>query len=322
MSTFWSAWVIIITLICLVFVFYTLYLNQKNYTGVEEGEEMGHEFDGIKELNNPLPKWWRNMYWATGIWAIIYLALYPGWGNFEGFFGGWRSSNQDIRSIAESKAATEQAKAAGIRVQYDIEVEKADARFGPIFQAYADMSVAQLVKDKKALEIGQRLYLQNCSQCHGSNARGGEGFPDLTDQDWLYGGSFAKIKETILHGRKAAMPGWEASLGDQGIKDVTAYVLSLSGREAKEGNVASGKAKFAVCGACHGANGIGSLALGLPMGAPNLTDNVWLYGGSERAIQETLRHGRNGVMPAWKDILGEDKVHIISAYVYSLSETN
>ncbi len=305
----------------MAFVFITLYLNQKNYTGVEEGEEMGHEFDGIKELNNPLPKWWRNMYWATGIWAIFYLALYPGLGSFEGLFGGWRSSNQDIRSIAESKAAVVASKEAGIRVAYDKEIVHAEEVFGPIFKAFAEKNINQLLADDDALEIGQRLYLQNCSQCHGSNARGGEGFPDLTDKDWLYGGEFEQIKQTLMHGRKAAMPAWQASLGDQGIKDMTAYVLTLSGREAKEGSAAAGKAQFAICSACHGTEGQGSLALGLPMGAPNLTDDIWLYGGSERAIQETLAYGRNGVMPAWKDILGKDKVHLISAYVYSLSNS-
>jgi cytochrome c oxidase cbb3-type subunit 3 len=329
MSTFWSFWVIVLTVITLIFVFYTLYLNSKNYTGIDEGESMGHEFDGIEELNNPLPKWWKYMYWATGVWAIFYLAFFPGLGNFEGFAGGWRSSNQDVRSIAESKAATEAAKEAGVRVQYDREVEIADERFGPLFKSFASIDFEQQLDNQgslneeqqakltQGLEIGQRLFLQNCSQCHGSDATGAEGFPDLADNDWLYGGQFAQIKQTILDGRKAAMPAWGASLGEQGIKDMTAYLLSLSTpkREAKEGNIAAGQAKFAMCSACHGQDALGNIA----MGAPNLTDNIWLYGGSERQIQETLTHGRNGVMPAWKNILGEDKVHLISAYVYSLS---
>ncbi|NTS77307.1 cytochrome-c oxidase, cbb3-type subunit III [Catenovulum sp. SM1970] len=314
MSTFWSLWVIVITTITLVFVFWTLWTNSKNYTGIEEGESMGHEFDGIEELNNPLPKWWTIMYWITGVWGVLYLILYPGMGNYEGVLG-WKSSNQDIRSIADSKEATEQGFAEGLQVQYDVEVKKSNEKFGPLFQSYASKDIDALMQDEKALEIGQRLYLQNCSQCHGSDARGATGFPNLTDDDWLYGGEFAHIKTTLLNGRKAAMPAWIDAFGEQGIKDMTAYVLSLSGRDVNVASAKAGEAKFGVCAACHGADGKGNIAFG----APNLTDNIWLYGGSERAVAETLTHGRNGVMPAWKDILGEDKVHLISAYVYSLS---
>lgn len=318
MSTFWSLWVAVLSILTLVLVFSLLYWNMKNYTGVEEGKSMGHEFDGIEELNNPLPAWWTKMFWVTAVWAAYYLLAYPGLGNYEGFLG-WKSSNQGITTLAESKSAREQAEAAGYHVEYDAELRKADEKFGPIFQQFASQDIHDLAKNEDALEIGQRLFLQNCSQCHGSDARGGTGFPNLTDDDWLYGGSPSKIKETLLLGRKAAMPAWQASLGDQGIKEVVAYVISLSGREADPALVQAGKAKFGVCAACHGADGKGSVAHNLPFGAPNLTDNIWLYGGSERAITETLVHGRNGVMPAWKDILGEDKVHLISAYVYSLS---
>ncbi|WP_035012740.1 cytochrome-c oxidase, cbb3-type subunit III [Catenovulum agarivorans] len=318
MSTFWSLWVAILSILCLVLVFTCLYLNMKNYAGVEEGKSMGHEFDGIEELNNPLPGWWTKMFWLTAVWAVYYLLAYPGLGNYQGFLG-WKSSNQGITSLEESRAAVEQAKAEGYRVQYDQEMVKAQETFGPIFEKYASQDIHALVKDEEALEIGKRLYLQNCSQCHASDARGGVGFPNLTDNDWLYGGSPEKIKETILHGRKAAMPGWIDSLGEDGIKQVTAYVISLSGREVDAGLAKAGEAKFGVCAACHGADGKGSVAHNLPFGAPNLTDDIWLYGGSERAITETLTHGRAGVMPAWKDILGEDKVHLISAYVYSLS---
>ncbi len=318
MSTFWSLWVIVLTVITLIFVFYTLYMNMKNYAGVKEGESMGHEFDGIEELNNPLPKWWLVMFWLTGVWAIGYLAFYPGMGNFEGLAGGWRSSNQDIQSLAESKAQTASSKEAGIRVQYDREVALADERFGPLFKSYSEKDITALVADEKALEIGQRLFLQNCSQCHASDARGGNGFPNLTDKDWLYGGDFDTIKHSLMKGRKGAMPAWQASLGEEGVNNMTAFVLSLSAREGLDANaVKAGEAKFAMCAACHGADGKGNTA----MGAPNLTDNIWLYGGHENAVKETIANGRNGVMPAWKDILGNDKVHLISAYVYSLSNT-
>ena len=309
MTSFWSIWVIVLTLACLAIIFGLLLWNLKNYTGVKEGESCGHEFDGIEELNNPLPKWWTYMFFATFVWSVYYLAAYPGLGNWEGL-GKWTSSNQGITSLAESKEATEQALANGENVQLDQEFIAADERFGPIFESYAKQDIEALVKDEKALEIGQRLFSQNCAQCHGSDARGGLGFPNLTDKDWLYGGTPDKIKETLLYGRVAAMPPWGDALGEQGIKEMTAHVLSLSGRTVNQKDAEAGAAKFAMCAACHGADGKGSVAHNLPFGAPNLTDNIWLYGGSKRAVEETLRNGRAGVMPAWKDILGEDKVHL------------
>ena len=166
--------------------------------------------------------------------------------------------------------------------------------------------------------MGQRLFMQNCSQCHGSDARGNMGFPNLTDDDWLYGGSGAKIKETLTNGRIAAMPAWIDAMGEQGIKETVAYVLSLSGREMEENHdvlAEAGKARFMACAACHGMDGKGNQMLG----APNLTDNIWLYGGSERAITETLTYGRNGVMPSFKKTLGDNKIHVVATYVYSLS---
>ncbi|MEM6508107.1 MAG: cytochrome-c oxidase, cbb3-type subunit III [Pseudomonadota bacterium] len=319
MTSFWSIWVIVLTLACLAIIFGLLLWNLKNYTGVKEGESCGHEFDGIEELNNPLPKWWTYMFFATFIWSVYYLAAYPGLGNWEGL-GKWTSSNQGITSLAESKEATEQALANGENVQLDQEFIAADERFGPIFESFAKQDIETLVKDEKALEIGQRLFSQNCAQCHGSDARGGQGFPNLTDNDWLYGGTPDKIKETLLYGRVAAMPPWGDALGEQGIKEMTAHVLSLSGRTVNQKDAAAGAAKFAMCAACHGADGKGSVAHNLPFGAPNLTDNIWLYGGSKRAVEETLINGRAGVMPAWKDILGEEKVHLLTAYVYSVSQ--
>ncbi|MCF6439382.1 cytochrome-c oxidase, cbb3-type subunit III [Pseudoalteromonas luteoviolacea] len=319
MTSFWSIWVIVLTLACLALIFGLLIWNLKNYTGVEEGASCGHEFDGIEELNNPLPKWWTYMFFATFVWSVYYLAMYPGLGNFAGL-AKWTSSNQGVKSLEESRQAVIDAKESGLWVKLDKEFEAADERFGPIFKAFAEQDVLTLAKDSDALEIGQRLYAQNCAQCHGSDARGGLGFPNLTDKDWLYGGTPDQIKETLLNGRVAAMPGWEAALGEQGVKEMTAYVLSLSGRTVNQKDADAGKAKFAMCAACHGADGTGSVALGLPFGAPDLTDNIWLYGGSKRAVEESIRHGRAGVMPAWKDILGEDKVHLLTAYVYSLSQ--
>ncbi|ALO41891.1 cytochrome-c oxidase, cbb3-type subunit III [Pseudoalteromonas phenolica] len=319
MTSFWSIWVIVLTVACLALIFGLLLWNLKNYTGVKEGESCGHEFDGIEELNNPLPKWWTYLFFATFVWSVYYLAMYPGLGNFQGFLK-WTSSNQGVTSMEESKKAIEEAKANGEWVQLDQEYVAADERFGPIFQAFAKQDIETLATNEEALEIGQRLYAQNCSQCHGSDARGGMGFPNLTDNDWLYGGNPDQIKATLLHGRVAAMPGWESALGEQGIKEMTAYVLSLSGRKVNAKDAQAGQAKFAMCAACHGMDGKGSVANNNPFGAPNLTDNIWLYGGSQRAVEETLINGRAGVMPAWKDILGEDKVHLLTAYVYSLSQ--
>ena len=172
------------------------------------------------------------------------------------------------------------------------------------------------------MRIGQQLFVNNCSLCHGQNAQGYYGFPNLTDKDWLYGGTPEKIKETLLYGRKAVgMMAWSGAIGgEQGVKEVAAYVISLSGRSINADLAKAGKAKFGLCAGCHGPEGQGSLAMGTPMGAPNLSDNIWLYGGSQRAIEESIRNGRAGVMPAWKDILGEEKIHVISAYVYSLSQ--
>lgn len=313
MTTFWSIWVIVLTIACLAICFGLLVWNLKNYVGVEENETCGHEFDGIEEINNPLPKWWTIMFFATFVWGVVYLILYPGMGNFKGVLD-WTSSNQGVLNIQESKDAV--IANADKRVQLDKEMEAAEERFGPVFQQFAKQDIKDLATNEEALEIGQRLFSQNCAQCHGSDARGGQGFPNLTDNDWLYGGSPEAIKQTLLHGRVAAMPAWIDALGEDGVKEMTAYVLSLSGRTVNQKDAAAGQAKFAMCAACHGMGGKGNYAFG----APNLTDNVWLYGGSQRAVEETLRNGRAGVMPAWKDILGEDKVHILTAYVYSLSQ--
>lgn len=350
MTEFWSWWVILLTVASLILCFWIITVNLTNYTHVGEGESMGHEFDGIEELNNPLPKWWTYMFYFILVWAIGYLILFPGLGNWEGTLG-WKSSNQGIVTMAESKALAEKAKKEGLLVQLNQEEVVAEQNYSPIFKAMAERPVLDLAystglcfesndgvpvevecsDDKfksreqskiEPLKVGQRLYLQNCALCHGSDARGSTGFPNLTDSDWLYGGKPADIKATLMHGRVGAMPGWEASLGEQGVQEMTEYVLKLSGRKVNDKLAAAGEAKFAMCAACHGSDAKGSVANGLAFGAPNLTDNIWLYGGSRRAVEESIRNGRNGVMPAWKDILGADKVHVISAYIYRKSHPN
>ena len=209
----------------------------------------------------------------------------------------------------------EEAHEKGMIVEYDRSIRAAEEKYGPIFEAFAEQSVKELAKNEDALDVGQRLFLQNCAQCHGSNAMGGQGFPNLTDDDWLYGGEPSDIKTSLLEGRRGNMAPFGEQFSDKEINELANYVASLSGRDRDPDLVEAGKANFAVCSACHGQDGKGNQQLG----APNLTDNVWLYGGSINKIEETIKYGRSGVMPAWKNILGEDKIHVISAYVYSLS---
>ncbi|MEI8599715.1 cytochrome-c oxidase, cbb3-type subunit III [Shewanella sp. PP-Sp27a-2] len=320
MSSFWSVWISVLSLVVIAGCFLLLRVCSKNTTGVKEGESMGHSFDGIEELNNPLPKWWSYMFYITIVFGLIYLALFTSLGNYKGLLG-WTSSNQSIGTEqgikADSAAAIELAAKEGRYVQYDQEVKHANEKYGPIFAAYLATPLEELVKNQEALKVGGRLFLQNCAQCHGSDARGSKGFPNLTDGDWLYGGDLATIKTTIMGGRHGMMPPKGGlPIDDSEIAGLAEYVVKLSGREHDETLAAQGQGSFMKgCFACHGMDAKGNKF----MGAPNLTDDVWLYGGSRGVIEETIKHGRAGVMPAWKDVLGEEKVHVIAAYVYSLS---
>ncbi|WP_372740019.1 cytochrome-c oxidase, cbb3-type subunit III [Neptunomonas sp.] len=295
MSAFWSAWVTIITLAVIFGCTWLLLRTRKSETFKEETDNtVGHEFDGIAEYDNPLPKWWFQMFLGTVVFGLVYLALYPGLGNFKGLLG-WTSTNQ-----------------------WEEEMAYADEVYKPVFAKYASLSIEDLQKpeNEAGLKMGQRMFANNCSVCHGTAATGAHGFPNLTDNDWLYGGTPDALIQTILHGRQGAMPAWGAVLGEEGVRDVASYVQTLSGQEADAEAAARGKTQFqALCTACHGVDGKGMQALG----APNLTDNIWLYGGSFENITHTLRSGRNGVMPAQKDLLSQDKVQLIAAYVYSLS---
>ncbi|HDY7743874.1 TPA: cytochrome-c oxidase, cbb3-type subunit III [Vibrio vulnificus] len=319
MTTFWSLWIIVITVGTLVGCAVLLYWCAKDKMGVEEGADMGHEYDGIRELNNPLPKWWTYLFVGTFIFAAVYLTLFPGLGNFKGVLG-WQSSAQTVRTVEESKQAIANAQSNKQLNQYAKELDDADTYFGEAFRrlAFDDNGlrpIPAIAGDDEALKVGQRLFLQNCSQCHGSDARGQKGFPNLTDNAWLYGGEPQAIVTTIMHGRIGQMPAWKDALGEQGVEEVVSYVLSLSGRKVNAREAEAGKARFVVCAACHGTDGKGNPAVG----APDLTDKDWLFGDSRADITETVMNGRSGVMPAWKDILGEDKVQLVSAYVWSLS---
>ncbi|MBL4259221.1 cytochrome-c oxidase, cbb3-type subunit III [Vibrio fluvialis] len=324
MTTFWSLWITVITLGTLLGCAFLLVWCLKDKMGVEEGVDMGHEYDGIREINNPLPKWWTYLFVSTFVFAAVYLTLYPGLGNFKGVLG-WQSSDQRVRSLEESKASIAAAQENKTLVQYAKELDDADTYFGEAFKrlAYKDggsdlRTIPEIAADSDALKVGQRLFLQNCSQCHGSDARGQKGFPNLTDNAWLYGGEPDAIVTTIRHGRIGQMPAWKDALGEQGVQEVVSYALSLSGRSVNAREAEAGKARFVVCAACHGTDGKGNPAVG----APDLTDQDWLFGDSRAAVTETVSNGRSGVMPAWIDILGEDKVQLVAAYVWSLSNSD
>jgi cytochrome c oxidase cbb3-type subunit III len=262
----------------------------------EDGKPLtttGHVWDeDLTELNTPMPAWWMGLFWLTILFAAGYLVLYPGLGSYAGKLG-WKSTTE-----------------------YQDELKKANAEYGPLFARYQHMDLKAVAADPQAHAIGERLFLTYCSQCHGSDARGNKGFPNLTDKDWLYGGTPETIKETIMNGRHGQMPSMAAALGsDKDVENVAHYVRSLSGLTSDPLKVAFGKSKFAACAACHGMDAHGNQMIG----APNLTDKTWLYGGSEDTIMETIRKGRNNTMPPWGEFLGEQKVHVLAAYVWSLS---
>jgi cytochrome c oxidase cbb3-type subunit 3 len=232
------------------------------------------------------------MFYITLVFGAIYLVIYPGLGSSTMFFGWTQIS------------------------QYEEEMAEAEATYGPLFARFEQEPLAALAKKPEALKMGERLYASYCTQCHGSDAGGVRGYPSLRDDDWLWGGEPERIKETILKGRQGVMPPWAAVLKDDGITQVSQYVLSLAGREHDAAAAAAGKTLYSTnCIACHGAEGKGNPLLG----APNLTDDVWLYGASPKAIEDIIRNGRSGQMPAHEEFLGHAKVHLLSAYVYSLS---
>lgn len=291
-SEFWSWFIIIPTVIGILALFPLVYFNRgRKQTG--EADKMGHAWDDdLEEYNNPLPGWWLNLFYITLVFGIVYLILYPGLGSFGGVLG-WTSTQR-----------------------YENELEQAAARYGPIFEKYQQTDIRALAGNDEAMETAERLFVNYCAQCHGSDARGATGYPNLRDDDWLHGGEPGQIKETIMEGRTGVMPGWEAALGEDGLFNVTEYVLSLSGRRHDPTVAGKGEEKYSqLCIACHGPEGKGNVAVG----APDLTDRTWLYGGSQKTVMESIAKGRQGRMPPHGDFLGEAKVHLLAAYVYHLS---
>lgn len=295
LSAGWSLYIALVTLAGIVWCIWLLFTQRKaNVILTADGAvaDTGHVWDeDLRELNNPLPRWWMWMFLMACIFALVYLVLYPGLGTFPGLLK-WSANGELVESMT---TANEDLK--------------------PIYAKYVEMNIEQVAGDSKARDMGQRLFLNSCAQCHGSDAGGSKGFPNLTDGDWLYGGSPENIKTTLTNGRSGVMPPFP-QLDQKQIADVANYVRSLSELSNNQSRSERGAEVFkANCVACHGIDGKGNIFIG----APNLTDNIWLYGGSEVTIIETITKGRMAMMPAQDKVLSPEKLHLLTAYVWGLS---
>ena len=293
MSSAWSWYVTVLSLANILACVWLIRWTAKKRPGEgSAADTTGHEWDGLKEYNNPMPRWWLGLFYITIVFALGYLLLYPGLGNFKGLLG-WTQVGA-----------------------YEAEVEAVERDVAPLFAKYAALPIPELAKDPAAMATGRRLFVTNCAVCHGADGHGSRGFPNLADNIWHWGGAPEQIEQTITQGRMAMMMAWGATLGEDGVKAVATYVRSLGGHAGDPALIAAGREKFQTfCIACHGPEGKGNPMLG----APDLTDDYWLYGGSEQIIQTSIRDGRQGVMPAQKDLLGAERIHVLAAYVYSLS---
>jgi len=292
-SSGWSTFVAAATIAGLVLCLVLLIIASRRRVMADDNTT-GHVWDvDLREMNNPLPRWWMGLFVITVVFSGIYLAMYPGLGSSEGSLK-WSSAGQ-----------------------YEAEQAKARAALEGVYAKYKAMDAAALSKDPSAMAIGERLFANNCAGCHGSDAKGSKGFPNLTDNDWLYGGTHETIVQTIGGGRNGVMPPMAAAVGGpEDVKNVANYVLSLSGSPHNSIAAQLGKAKFGACAACHGPDGKGNQALG----APNLTDKIWLHGWGEDAVIAMINNGKNNVMPAHASRLSAEQVHVLGAYVWSLSQ--
>ncbi|SPX84914.1 cytochrome-c oxidase, cbb3-type subunit III [Moraxella ovis] len=352
MSFFWSSWITVLSLGCWLFIFGVLMWTLKTKPVLEEDETTGHSYDGIREYDKPLPKWWLVIFFGTLIWGLGYFILFPAiqphaWKGIttvevDGQEVPWTSENElnsqlqannkvfnenfeqgILANAGASEVTAVLAKLTELQSQ-----KKGEAEPSAELQTQIDEQVKllapyvdKLAADPEAQKIGNRLFLQNCALCHGSNAKGGLGYPNLTDNDWLYGGEAQDILLTLHNGRVGAMAAWQKQLGESGVRAAAEYVLDLSGNqngyELDQAQVAQGKAIFEQnCVLCHGTDAKGLTA----MGAPNLTDDIWLFGGDRESIRTTIRHGRSGVMPEWQTKLGNERIMLLAAYVRSLSQ--
>ena len=289
----WSVFVAASTIVSILACLLLLWFSGKARAVTAGDNTTGHVWDGdLREMNNPLPRWWVWLFVITIVYSLAYLALYPGLGSFKGTL--------DWSSVAEHSA----------------DMEQGEREVAPLYARYAAMPALEVARDAKAMAIGERLFMNNCALCHGSDARGTKGFPNLTDADWLHGGTPEKILETITLGRIGNMPPMAATVGSpDDVKNLANYVLSLSGSPHDSLRAALGKSHFTACAACHGVNGKGNPALG----APNLTDDVWLHGYGENAIVAMINNGKTNQMPAQSGKLGPAQLHVLAAYVWGLS---
>ncbi|GAB3492279.1 cytochrome-c oxidase, cbb3-type subunit III [Curvibacter fontanus] len=292
-SNFWSVFVTAVTLIGIIACLVLLWISGKAKAMTANDNTTGHVWDGdLREMNNPLPRWWVWLFIITVVFSLVYLFMYPGLGSSPGKLG-WSQQGQ-----------------------YQAEMAKGEREVAPLYARFSAMSVPDMARDPQAMAIGERVFMNNCAQCHGSDARGSKGFPNLSDADWLYGGAPEQIKETLTKGRIGNMPPMAAAVGTpDDVKNVAHYVLSLSGSPHDTLRASLGKARFGACAACHGMDGKGNTALG----APNLTDDTWLHGYGENAIIAMVNNGKVNQMPAQEGKLSEAQIHVLTAYVWSRS---
>lgn len=297
MTNFWSIFIILIVLANIIgFTALLIFMRKMPKNDVGKGEKRHHTFDGIEEYNNPLPRWWMWLFGACNVFALIYLFLYPGLGSYPGTFG-WTQENQ-----------------------WQQQENQANAQYAPIFAKFGATPIVELAKNENAMKVGQRLFINNCAICHGATAQGAKGFPNLTTNVWLFGGTPEILEATIGNGRMGFMPPMAASIGgEENVPAVANYVLKISHQPYDEALAAKGEEKFkTVCSACHGVEGTGNTLIG----APNLTAGKWIFGGKLEDIEETIRKGRRAQMPAHESKLGKDKVHLLAAYIYYLNNND
>jgi cytochrome c oxidase cbb3-type subunit 3 len=297
MSSGWSLFVVVLTILNILACVWLLWWTAKPKSATEKiggGADTGHVWDkDLREYNNPLPRWWLWLFYITVAFGLLYLVLYPGLGNFGGV-KNWSQSSQYQQQRAEI-----------------------EARAAQMLAPFERMTVPQLAENTQAMSTAHNLFQNNCAQCHGSDGGGARGFPNLTDANWQWGGDPDTVVQSISGGRMGVMPPWGEVLGDEGVEQVVAYVRKLSNQPADATLAAAGETHFqTVCAACHGMDGKGNTMLG----APNLTDGVWLYGSDDASIRETIVGGRNNQMPAFAEKLGEQRVRLLAAYVLRMSD--
>ncbi len=293
MSSFWSGWIILLTVVNIIGAVWLLRVTSKTSPDEKASDTTGHVWDGdLEEYNNPLPRWWLWLFYLTVVFSIIYLVLYPGLGNFQGVLG-WSQTGQ-----------------------YEEEVARMDERQREFFARFDDMSIPEMAGNMEAMAAAGNIFGNRCAQCHGADGRGAPGFPNLTDDAWLWGSDESAVLTSIKQGRSGVMPPMADAMGGaSGVSNMVEYVRSLSGLSHDEAMAAQAQPTWAVCGACHGMDGTGQTA----MGAPNLTDDNWLYSADRATIAESITQGRQNHMPAQLPILGEQQSRVMAAYILRLS---